>query len=32
MNGLLVKVQWDFEQATGMAGEEKYHGDDELCE
>lgn len=31
LDGLLVKVQWNFEQATGMAGQEEQHSDDELC-
>ena len=30
LNGLFVKVQWDLEQATGMAGQEEQHGNDEL--
>jgi len=31
LDGLLVKVQRNFQQATRMAGQEEYYSDDELC-
>lgn len=30
MDGLFVELQWNLEQATGVAGQEEQHGDDKL--
>ena len=32
LDGLFIKVQWDLEQATGMADQEEHHSDNELRE